>query len=209
MDNVLEVYARPYDPKHPYICLDEKTLQLLAEVHDPLEMAPGQILKVDSEYERRGTAAMFVITETQTGRCAVSVRAHRTDADFAEVVANVSDTLYPDAEDVTIVLDNLNTHTLGSLDKRYTKGKADRIADRIKLVYTPVHGSWVNLVAENQISIFSKQCLTRRIDDLKMLRTNMRTWVRRRNRNPKPVKWKFSKADARLKLPQIYPLEAA
>ena len=123
LDNVLEVYARPYDPKHPYICLDEKTLQLLAEVHDPLEMAPGQILKVDSEYERKGTAAMFVITEPQTGRCAVSVRAHRTAADFAEVVAYVSDTLYPDAEDVTIVPGNLNTHPWGVSTSAIPKGK--------------------------------------------------------------------------------------
>ena len=208
MDSVLDEYARPYDPLHPCVCLDEKTLQLLAEVRSPLETIPGQVLKVDSEYERRGTAALFVITEPATGRCAVSTRPHRTAADFAEVLAYISDVMYPDAEEITIVLDNLNTHTLSSLRKRYSESKASRISGRLRLVHTPVHGSWLNL-AENQISIISRQCLTRRTPDIAELHTKMRTWVRARNAAPKPVRWKFSKANAREKLPQMYPDEAA
>ena len=203
MDNVLTVYAKPYDPEHPVICLDEKTLQLLGEVRAPLETIPGNALRIDAEYSRKGTAALFVITEPATGRCAVSTRPRRTARDFAEVLAYVSDVLYPNAETITIVLDNLNTHTAKSLEKRYSADKAQRIASRIRLVFTPVHGSWLNL-AENQISIISRQCLTRRIPDLQTLRTKMRSWVRHRNETPTPVHWKFSKEDARRQMPHLY-----
>ncbi len=138
----------------------------------------------------------------------MSTRPRRTAADFAEVLAYISDVMYPDAEEITIVLDNLNTHTLRSLGKRYSDPKASRLSSRIRLIHTPVHGSWLNL-AENQISIISRQCLTRRIADIKVLRTKMRTWVRARNAAPRPAEWKFGKTQAREKLPQVYPDEAA
>lgn len=207
VDNVLAVYARPCDPTNPVICLDEKTLRLFGEVRAPL-MVPGSELRVDAEYSRRGTGALFVIAEPGMGRCAVSTRERRTARNFAEVVAYTSDELYPDAETITIVLDNLNTHSLKGLEKRYAAAKAQKIASRGQFVFTPVHGSWLNL-AENQISILTRQCLTRRIADLHTLRSNMRSWVRHRNADPKPVHWKFTKEDARQWMPHLCAVESA
>lgn len=204
MENVIDVYERPYDPEYPVWCMDEKSFQFLGEVRKPIPAAPGRPRRVDAEYMRNGTGVMLVYVEPLTGKTYVSTRKHRCAADWAETVAYLLLEICPDAKKVTLVVDNLNIHSINSLYKRFSKKKADALAARLELVFTPVHGSWLN-IAEMQISIISRQCLTNRVPDLKTLRIIMRAWTAKRNRAAHVVKWQFSKQQARIKLRHLYP----
>lgn len=204
MEAVIDVYERPYDPEYPVWSMDEKSFQFLGEIREPLPAAPGRPRRVDAEYKRNGTGVMLVYVEPLTGKTFVSTRRHRCAADWAETVAYLLLEICPEAKKVTLVVDNLNIHSINSLYKRFSKKKADALAARLELVFTPVHGSWLN-IAEMQISIISRQCLTNRVPDLKTLRTIMRAWTAKRNRAAHVVKWQFSKQKARIKLRHLYP----
>ena len=204
MENVISVYERTYDPDYPVWCMDEKSLQLLADVRPELPAAPGRLRRLDGEYKRNGTAVLLVYVEPLTGRTYVSTRKRRTTDDWAETVYHLLTVVCPEAKKVTLVLDNLNTHNISSLYKRFSRDTADDLAARLELVKTPVHGSWLN-IAEIQISIISRQCLGRRIPELGILRGIMRAWTRKRNRLRQRINWQFTTADARRKLRHLYP----
>lgn len=204
MEDVLDVYEMPYDSKVPVICMDEKPYQLLGEVREPLPMRPGDIQKTDSEYVRKGTCSIFVFTEPLAGWRHVSARARRTAIDWAEEIKYLLDECYPDNEKVILVMDNLNTHAISSLYKKYPPEKARALAKRLEIHYTPKHGSWLN-VAEIELNAMTRQCLVRRIDILENLQIELSAWERERNANQKSVNWHFKSEDAREKLISLYP----
>lgn len=204
MEDVLEVYTRPYDPKRPLVCFDELPEQLLADVRPPLPLQPGQPERVDYEYERRGTVNLFLGCEPLAGRRWVEVTDRRTALDWAQQIKTLVDVRYPDAERIVLVLDNLNTHTPGSLYDAFPPAEAKRLTDKLELHYTPKHGSWLNL-AEIELSLLSRQCLDRRIPDKQTLATEVTAWADRRNALKGTVDWRFPTADARLKLKRLYP----
>jgi len=204
MEDVLEVYQRPYDPKYPVVCLDEQPTQLIGETRRPIAVEPGQPQRYDYEYERLGTAANFMITEPLGGWRKVNVRATKTAIDLAEEVKDLLDIDYPDAEKVVLVWDNLNTHTPASLYKAFPPAEARRLLDRLEIHYTPKHGSWLD-VAEIELSVFTKQCLSRRIADIETLRREAKAWAERRNAAQTGVDWQFTSDDARTKLKRLYP----
>jgi len=205
MEDVLEVYRRPYDPKRPVVCLDEQPVQLIAETRRPIPVAPGQPARYDYEYERVGTAVNFMITEPLGGRRQVSVRTTKTARDLAHEIKTLLDVDYADADQVVLVWDNLNTHTPASLYKAFPPAEARRLLDRLEIHYTPKHGSWLN-IAEIDLSVLSKQCLNRRIPELETLRREAIAWAERRNgEQAKGVDWQFTTADARIKLKRLYP----
>ena len=169
MEDVLEVYKRPYDPKRPSVCLDETSKQLIGEVAGPVPAAPGQVAHYDYEYVRKGVANLFMIFEPLSGKRKVEVTERRTKKDYAECLRKISDQMYPDAERIVLVQDNLNTHTPASLYEAFEPAEAKRLADRFELHYTPKHGSWLDM-AEIELGILSRQCLSRRIDNTDDLR---------------------------------------
>ena len=206
MEDVLEVYARPYDPAKPVVCMDEKPYQLLDEARAPISATPGKIQKVDSEYKREGTCSIFIFTEPLAGwRSAVAFE-HRTKIDWANRVKWVLDNQYPDAEKVVLVMDNLNTHVISSLYEAFPAEEAFRLTQRLEIHYTPKHGSWLN-IAEIELSALAAQCLgDRRIPNLALLNGELSTWETRRNANQKGVDWQFTYVDARVKLKRLYPV---
>jgi hypothetical protein len=210
MADILDVYTRPYDPARPLVCLDEMPEQLLAEVRAPLPPAPareeraGRPARVDYEYERRGTANLFMVCEPLAGRRWVTVTDRRTAIDWAHQIQDLVEVRYPGAERIVLVLDNLNTHTPGSLYEAFPPAQAKRLADTLEIHYTPKHGSWLNL-AEIELSALSRQCLDRRIPDQPTLRAEVTAWQERRNAAATTVDWRFTTADARLKLTRLYP----
>ena len=204
MEDILEVYTRPYDPRRPLVCLDEMPEQLLADVRPPLPMEPGRPARVDYEYERRGTANLFLGCEPLAGRRWVEVTDRRTAVDWAHQVKDLLDVRYPEAERVVLVVDNLNTHTPGSLYEAFPPAEAKRLADKLELHYTPKHGSWLN-IAEIELSILSRQCLARRIPDKATLQAEVAAWAQRRDAAGGAVDWQFTAADARIKLKRLYP----
>jgi hypothetical protein len=204
MEDVLEVYTRPYDPRFPQVCLDETTKQLVGETRPPLPAGPGQPARVDYEYERKGVAALFLACEPLRGWRHVWVTARRTKADWAHVVKDLVDVHYPAAERIVLVEDNLNTHTPASLYEAFPPAEAKRLADKLELHYTPKHGSWLD-IAEIELSVLSRQCLDRRLDDPAVVREEVGAWEARRNARGAPVDWRFTTADARLKLAHLYP----
>ena len=204
MENVLETYRRPYDPCRPVVGMDEQPRQLIAETRTPRPAAPGRPERVDYEYRRHGVASVWMFSEPLSGRRHVSVTERRTAIDWAHQMRRLADTHYPQAERITVVLDNLNTHRLCSLYEAFEPAEARRIAERLELVYTPKHGSWLN-VAEIELSVLSRQCLNRRIADLKTLVGEVRHWKRRRNAEVRRVDWQFTADDARIKLKHLYP----
>lgn len=205
MEGVLEVYARPYDPKRPVVCCDEASKQLLADVQPPLPPAPGRPARVDYEYERQGTANLFMAFEPLAGRRHVEVTARRTKADFARLLRRVADEWYPDAEAVTVVVDNLNTHKPAVLYEVFEPAEARRIIGRLQFVYTPKHASWLNM-AEIELSVLARQCLDRRIPDQQALAREVTAWEADRNAAVVRVDWQFTTADARVKLKRLYPI---
>ena len=206
MEDVLEVYSRPYDPTRPVVCMDEKPYQLLGEVREPIPAEPGEVEKVDSEYKREGTCSIFIFTEPLAGwRCSVAL-ARRTKIDWAQRVKWVLDNQYPDAEKVVFVMDNLNTHTISSLYEAFPPEEAFRLAQRLELHFTPKHGSWLD-IAEIELSALVAQCLgTRRIPTIETLNKELSAWETKRNLGQKGVDWHFTNADARVKLKRLYPI---
>ena len=204
MEAVLEVYQRPEDARFPVVAMDERPVQLLEDIRPPVPMKPGRIARIDYEYKRKGTLSAFLFTAPFQGWRRVSVRQRRTAVDWAEEVKYLLDEVYPDAERVTLVCDNLNTHKLTSLYKAFSAEAALRLSSRLEIVYTPKHGSWLN-IAEIELSVFSRQCLNRRIPDLETLRSEAEAWQAYRNKTANRVDWRFTTQDARIKLKRLYP----
>ncbi len=204
MEDVLTVYARPYDPEYPVVCMDEQPTQLLKETRQKVPVAPGKPEREDYEYERNGTAANFMFTETLACWRKVKVRKQRTAIDWANEIDELLDVDYPNAKKVVLVNDNLNTHNIASLYKAFPPEKARKMVERLEIHYTPKHGSWLN-VAEIELSVFTRQCLARRIPDIEILRSEAKSWYTKRNDNQKSVDWQFKTEDARIKLKRLYP----
>jgi transposase len=204
MEDVLEVYTRPYDLKRPQVCMDEISKQLLAETRGPRATAPGRTARFDYEYERRGTANLFLFCEPLRSRRWVTVTERRTATDWAHQIKDLVDRRYPDAERIVLVADNLNTHTPAALYATFAPDEAERLADKLELHYTPKHGSWLN-VAEIELSVLGRQCLDRRIPDAATLRAEASAWQDRRNAAGRSVDWRFTTDDARIKLKRLYP----
>jgi DDE superfamily endonuclease len=204
MEDVLEVYHRPFDPKRPVACLDEASKQLIGETRRPLPAEPGRPERFDYEYVRHGTANLFLISEPLLGWRTVRVTERRTAVDFAAAVRWLVEELHPDAEKVVLVVDNLNTHKPASLYEAFPPEQARRIAERLEIHYTPKHGSWLN-VAEIELSVLSRQCLDRRIETAEELRREVAAWEEPRNDRAAEVQWRFTTADARIKLRHLYP----
>ena len=172
MEDVLDVYELAYDPMRPVVCMDEKPYQLLGETREPLPMRPGDDRKVDSEYIRNGTCSIFAFIEPLAGKHHVSVREHRTAVDWAEKIKYLVDVMYPEVEKTILVMDNLNTHKPASLYKKYPAAEARRLIKRLEIHYTPKHGSWLD-IAEIELNVMTRQCLSRRIDDINHLRSEL------------------------------------
>lgn len=205
MEDVLDVYTRPYDPQRPQVCLDEASRQLVAEARTPQPMAPGQPARFDYEYVREGVCALFMLNEPLRGWRQVVVSDRRTAVDWAHVIQDLVDVQYPDAERIVLVQDNLNTHTPASLYEAFPPETAQRLAAKLELHYTPKHGSWLNM-AECELSVLSRQCLDRRIPDKATLAQEVATWVRDRNAAQTTIDWRFTTPDARIKLKRLYPI---
>jgi len=206
MEDVLEVYSRPYNPKKPMICMDEKPYQLLNEVREQIQMKPGSVKKVDSEYKREGTCSIFLFTEPLDGWRYAEACERRTKEDWAYRIKWVLDNQYPDAEKVILVMDNLNTHVISSLYEAFPPEEAFRLAQRLEIHYTPKHGSWLD-IAELELSALSTQCLgSRRIPSIEMLNEELLAWETKRNSAQKGVDWQFTTEDARVKLKRLYPV---
>jgi hypothetical protein len=204
MEDVLAVSTRPYDPRRPQVCLDETSRQLLGEVTPSLPPAPGQPAREDYEYQRHGVCNVFLVCEPLRGWRHVTVSARRTRIDWAHCVKDLLDVCYPDAEQVVLVQDNLNTHTPASLYAAFEPAEAKRLADRLELHSTPKHGSWLNM-AEIELSVLSEQCLDRRLADRATLEREVAAWQAARNSAGRGVDWRFTTEDARIKLKHLYP----
>ena len=207
MEDVVEVYHRPPDPARPVVCVDEAGKQLIGEVREPLPVRAGSPAKEDSEYERKGTANLFMAFEPLAGRRLVEVTERRTAADFARFLKRLLDESYPDAATVVLVTDSLNTHCVGSLYEAFAPEEARRLAGRIEWHYTPKHGSWLNM-AEVELSVLSRQCLDRRIPDAATLAVEVAAWQAERNAAGVKADWQFTTPDARTKLRRLYPVLA-
>jgi hypothetical protein len=204
MEDVLAVYSRPFDPAVPVVCMDEKPYQLLDHVREPVAATPGNDLKEDSEYVRCGTCSIFVWVEPLAGHRRVTAREHRTSIDWAHEVDQLLTCDYPNAEKVVLVMDNLNTHTIGSLYTAFDPAKAFALAQRLEIHHTPKHGSWLN-IAEIELSALTRQCLDRRIADLDILNAELTAWQNAVNTNQRQVNWHFTTTNARTRLRHLYP----
>lgn len=204
MEDVLEVYSRPYDPRRPQVCMDETTKQLVGETRTPLPIAPGQPERYDSEYVRKGVSNVFMFFEPLSGQRWVKVTAQRTRKDWAECIRELVDTHYPEAEKIVLVMDNLNTHTPGSLYEMFPPAEARRLTEKLEIHYTPKHGSWLNM-AEIELSVLGRQCLDRRIDDPDLLAREVAAWQGARNEASSSMKWRFDADAARIRLDRLYP----
>jgi len=208
MEDVLDLYAEPPDPKYPVVCLDESPVQLIGEVREPIAAAPGQIERVDYEYRRCGTVNLFVAVDAHRPWRKVSVTQQRTAQDYAERLRELVDVDYPGATCIRVVQDNLSTHTPGALYEAFPAPEAHRILERLEFHYTPKHASWLNMV-EIEIGVLKGQCLDRRIDDRVELEREIAAWQRRRNAAGARVKWMFTTEKARAKMGRAYPKPAA
>ena len=204
MEDVLGVYCLPYDPQVPQVCMDEQPCQLIKETRAPLAAEPGKPMRVDYEYERQGTANIFLFVEPLGNWRQVAVTERRTGVDWAHQIRELVDVHYPQAERIRLVMDNLNTHRIASLYEAFEPAEARRIAQRLEIHYTPKHGSWLN-IAEIELSVLTQQCLDRRIADIETLRQETQAWENKRNGQQKGVDWQFTTADARIKLKRLYP----
>jgi hypothetical protein len=202
MEDVLDVYQRPYDPARPQLCVDETSKQLIEETRIPLPPRPGQPEIFDHEYRRNGVANLFMVVEPLTGACQVKVTARRTRTDWAILMKELVDVHYPQAQTIVLVTDNLNTHDKASLYEAFAPEEARRIANKLEIHHTPKHGSWLDM-AELQLSVLSRQCLDRRIPDPATLEREVAAWLRKHQN--KPIEWRFTTQDARIKLKKLYP----
>ena len=204
MEDVLEVYQRPYDPHRPLVCLDEASKQLVAETRPSIAVAPGKAKRVDAEYRRCGTASVFMMAVPLAGQRHVRVRQQRKRVDFAEVVRELCDEIYPDAEKIVLVMDNLNTHNVASLYEAFEPCEAWRLAEKLEIHHTPKHGSWLNM-AEIELSILSRQCMNDYFENIDELTDAIAAWEKSRNEKKTGIHWRFTTADARIKLRKQYP----
>ena len=204
MEDILEVYTRPYEERFPQVCLEEKSKQLVGEVREPLALCPGHPTRYDYEYERNGTANLFIVSEPLAGWRHISVTQRRTKIDWAHCIKELVDLHYPYAEKIVLVLDNLNTHTPAALYEAFTPSEARRLLERLEIHYTPKHGSWLNM-AEIELSALSRQCLDRRIESMEEMEREVQAWRAERNDREVKVNWQFTTADARIKLHKLYP----
>jgi transposase len=204
MEDVLHVYHRPYDPRFPQVCMDETSKQLVGETRTPLPAAPGRPARIDYEYERRGVRNLFLFVEPLAGRRHVQVTERRTKRDWATAIQELVDVHYPTAERIVLVLDNLNTHVGSALYETFPPAEARRLLERLELHYTPPHGSWLNM-AEIELSVLGRQCLDRRIPDEATLVREVAAWGLDRNAHRTTIDWRFTTADARIKLKRLYP----
>ena len=204
MEDVLVVYPLPYYPKRPLVCMDELNKLLIGETRSPLPTAPGQPARYDYEYVRHGVGNVFIFFEPLAGYRWLNVTPRRTMVDWAEAVRELVDVHYPEAETIVLVMDNLNTHDIGSLYEAFPPAEARRIAKKLEIHHTPKHGSWLNM-AESELSILSRQCLQQRIPDLEQLRREVTAWQNERNQAKVPMIWRFHTEDARIRLARLYP----
>ena len=203
MEDVLDVYQRPYDPARPQVCVDETSKQLIGEIRTPLPTRPGQPAIFDHEYRRNGVVNLFMVVEPLIGQCRVKITEQRTRLDWAQLMRDLVDVHYPRAQTIVLVTDNLNTHNKASLYDAFAPEEAKRIANKLEIHYTPKHGSWLDM-AELQLSVLSRQCLDRRIADRATLQREVAAWLR--EHQSKPIQWRFTTKDARIKLKNLYPL---
>lgn len=204
LEDVLEIYHRPYTPEVPVICMDEQPVQLVKETRVPLPAKPGHPTAVDYEYERNGTANIFVFTEPLAGWRKAVVTEHRTAIDWAMEMQHLLEEDYRDCPKVILVCDQLNTHKLASLYEAFAPATARRLVERLEIHHTPKHGSWLN-IAENELSALTRQCLARRIPNRAALERETTAWYTERNQRQKSVDWQFTTADARIRLKRLYP----
>jgi hypothetical protein len=204
MEDVLDVYKRPFDPNRPMVCFDERPKQLIKEIRKPLRPVPGQQARYDYEYERNGVANLFMMFEPLVGKRHVKVTNRRTKKDWAECVRQLVDEIYPQADSIVLVMDNLNTHKKASLYEAFEPTEAKRIADKLEIHYTPKHGSWLNM-AEIEMSVLTRQCLAERMGNVKRLEKEAMAWAEKRNVKEAKVDWRFTTDDARIKLKKLYP----
>jgi hypothetical protein len=204
MEQVLDVYKRPYSRKYPVVCMDESPKQLIRETRVPIMMRPGRELRCDYEYERCGVCNIFMVNEPLLGKRYVKVTNRKTKQDWAELLREIADELYPKAGKITLVMDNLATHTPGALYEAFPAEEAKRIWDRFEFIYTPKHGSWLNM-AEIELNVLTKQCLNRRIDNMDTIKDEVKAWQACRNSMKSVINWRFSTRDARIKLKKLYP----
>ena len=205
MEDVLEVYHRSHDPDYPLVCVDESSKQLIKETRTAIPMKSGRPARYDYEYERNGTANLFMISEPLLGWRAVQVTERRTAKDFAEVLRWLVEEVHAEAEKVVVVLDNLNTHKLASLYEAFPPEQARRLAEKLEIHHTPKHGSWLNM-AEIELSVLARQCLDRRFESREQLCGEVEAWELDRNERQVEVRWQFTTADARIKLRRLYPV---
>lgn len=204
MEDILDLYAEPYDPRRPVVCFDERPYQLLSDAQEPLPMEPGQPRREDYEYERKGSCNFFLIFQPLTGWRHVEVTERRRSEDFAWQMKWLVDVAFPEAEVIRVVLDNLSTHTPAALYQTFPPEEARRLMRRLEFHYTPKHGSWLNMV-EIEFSILARQCLDRRLPDMEGVRREVEAWAEARNEVQATVNWRFTTADARHKLQRLYP----
>jgi transposase len=204
MEQVLDVYKRPYNKSRPVVCMDETPKQLIKEVRKSLPIRPGFEKRVDYEYSRSGVCNVFMVNEPLAGKRFTKVTNQRTKNDWALLVRFICDKLYPAAEIITLVMDNLASHSAAALYETFEPAEAKRIWDRLEFVYTPKHGSWLNM-AEIELNVLTKQCLNRRIDNIKTVREEVKAWQSYRNNKDVKIKWQFTTKDARVKLHRLYP----
>jgi len=204
MEDVLEVYARPYDPNLPVLCMDESSMQLIGEVQQPIPAAPGHATLVDDEYVRNGVANIFIEIEPLAGKRKVKITERRTQLDWAHFIKEMLEERYADAKKVILVMDNLNTHNIASLYLAFPPEEARRLANRLEIHYTPKHGSWLN-IAEIELSVLKRQCLSVRIDCIEKMREKVMSWNSDRNNRQTKVDWQFKTDSARIKLKRLYP----
>jgi transposase len=204
MEDILALYTQPEDPRRPLVCMDEVPKQLISEVREPRLAQPGQPLRVDYEYQRHGVANLFMFFEPFRGQRHVKVTDTRTRWDWAEAMRELSDEIYPEAEKIIVVLDNLNIHTPAAFYLAFEPEEARRLVNRFEFHFTPKHGSWLNM-AEIELSVLSRQCIKGRIPDEQTLRQEVQAWESDRNSKVVKVDWRFTTADARIKLKRLYP----
>jgi transposase len=204
MEDVLEVYSRPYNPEYPQICLDEKRKELRATPEGELPLEPNQPRREDYEYTRNGSASILLWNEPLTGRCGLNAEETSDSFSFAKIIKEIVDLHYPQARKIVLVTDNASYHTFAALYKAFPPEEAFRLVQKIEWHYTPEHGSWLNM-AEIELSVLHRQCLDRRIPDLQTLMAETRAWAQHRNQQKVVIQWRFTTADARIKLARLYP----
>lgn len=204
MEDVLQVYTRPYDPARPQVCMDEVNTQLLADTREAWPMEPGKPVREDYEYERQGVCNIFLACEPLAGKRYTMVAAQRTKQEWAQFIRQLADSYYPTADKIVLVMDNLNTHTLAALYEVFPVAEARRLCQRFEVHYTPKHASWLNM-AEIELSALDRQCLSQRLSSLEMAQRQVAAWTSRRNQQQVTINWRFTAADACIKLKHLYP----